>query len=56
MNLGAGTSVEARARIRSGAWSGPTSGMAADRVQGNVVILPRELSADDIQNAEVAVF
>jgi uncharacterized protein YcsI (UPF0317 family) len=37
---------EARARIRSGAWTGPTSGMAADHVQGNVVILPRELAAD----------
>jgi uncharacterized protein YcsI (UPF0317 family) len=46
MNLGAATFVEARARIRSGAWSGPTSGMAPERVQGNVVILPRGLAAD----------
>jgi uncharacterized protein YcsI (UPF0317 family) len=46
MNLGEATSPEARARIRAGAWSGPTSGMAPERVQGNVVILPRALAAD----------
>lgn len=46
MNLSSSTAVEARARIRSGAWNGPTSGMAPEHVQGNVVILPRELAAD----------
>jgi uncharacterized protein YcsI (UPF0317 family) len=39
-------SEQSRARIRSGAWTGPTSGMAPQQVQGNVVILPRELAAD----------
>jgi len=39
-------STEARERIRSGAWNGPTSGMAGAHVQGNVVILPRELAQD----------
>ncbi len=39
-------SVEARAAIRSGAWSGHTSGLAKGHVQGNVVILP-ELLAND---------
>jgi uncharacterized protein YcsI (UPF0317 family) len=38
--------AEARARIRAGAWSGPTSGMASSFVQGNVVILPRDLASD----------
>jgi uncharacterized protein YcsI (UPF0317 family) len=46
MNLREATFPEARARIRAGAWSGPTSGMAPERVQGNVVILPRALAAD----------
>jgi uncharacterized protein YcsI (UPF0317 family) len=36
----------ARARIRSGAWTGPTSGMAPNHVQGNLVILPSELAPD----------
>ena len=46
MNLASQSLQEVRARIRSGAWTGPTSGMAPDHVQGNVVILPRELAAD----------
>ena len=46
MNLNQETGQEARARIRAGAWSGPTSGLAPDHVQGNVVILPRGLAAD----------
>src|SRR3954470_24764777 len=37
---------DARSRIRSGEWTGATSGMAPDQVQGNVVILPRELATD----------
>ena len=39
-------SREARKRIRSGEWTGPTSGMAGRHVQGNVAIFPRELAAD----------
>ncbi len=39
-------SVKARAAIRSGAWTGHTSGLAEGHVQGNVVILP-ELLAND---------
>lgn len=36
----------ARAPIRSGAWTGHTSGLADDLVQGNLVILPQALAAD----------
>jgi uncharacterized protein YcsI (UPF0317 family) len=39
-------SREARSRIRAGEWRGPTSGMAGHHVQGNVVILPRELATE----------
>ena len=39
-------SVKARTAIRSGAWTGHTSGLAEGHVQGNVVILP-ELLAND---------
>ena len=39
-------SVKARAAIRSGEWTGHTSGLAEGHVQGNVVILP-ELLAND---------
>lgn len=37
---------EARAIIRAGRYTGHTAGIAADYVQGNVCILPRELAAD----------
>jgi uncharacterized protein YcsI (UPF0317 family) len=37
---------EARSRIRSGAWTGHTSGLAEGHVQGNVVILPQSLADD----------
>ncbi len=40
------SSVTARAAIRSGEWTGHTSGLAEGHVQGNVVILP-ELLAND---------
>ena len=46
MNLASFAPDEVRARIRSGAWTGSTSGLAPDRVQGNVVILPQSLAAD----------
>lgn len=39
-------SIKVRADIRSGAWTGHTSGLAEGHVQGNVVILP-ELLAND---------
>ncbi len=35
-----------RARIRSGAWTAHTSGLAEGHVQGNVVILPQALAHD----------
>ena len=38
--------IKARAAIRSGEWTGHTSGLAEGHVQGNVVILP-ELLAND---------
>ena len=38
--------AEARAAIRSGAWTSHTSGLARDHVQGNVVILPRSYAED----------
>ena len=44
--LPATTGVEARRAIRSGAWSGHTSGTAPHFVQGNVVILPTALAGD----------
>src|SRR3954470_18818193 len=46
MNPKAMESREARNTIRSGGWTGPTSGMAHDYVQGNLVILPQALAAD----------
>lgn len=39
-------SVQARAAIRSGEWTGHTSGLAEGHVQGNVVILPSTLAND----------
>lgn len=40
------TGLEARLAIRSGRWSGHTSGAAPHFVQGNVVILPADLGND----------
>jgi uncharacterized protein YcsI (UPF0317 family) len=40
--------VEARRRIRAGAWTRPTAGFAPGYVQANLVVLPREL-ADDFE-------
>ena len=39
-------SAKARTIIRSGAWTGHTSGLAEGHVQGNVVILPELLVND----------
>jgi uncharacterized protein YcsI (UPF0317 family) len=44
--LHAKTGLEARQAIRSGRWSGHTSGAAPHFVQGNVVILPEALAND----------
>jgi uncharacterized protein YcsI (UPF0317 family) len=44
--LVAKTGVEARHAIRSGGWTGHTSGAAPKFVQGNVVILPAALADD----------
>ena len=38
--------AEARSAIRAGTWTGHTSGVADDHVQGNVVILPQVLASD----------
>ncbi len=38
--------LTARAQIRAGRYTGHTSGIARDHVQGNVVILPSELAGD----------
>lgn len=40
------TVAQARADIRAGRWTGHTSGLAADHVQGNLVILPEALAGD----------
>jgi uncharacterized protein YcsI (UPF0317 family) len=40
------SSVEARRLIRAGHWSGHTSGMSPNYVQGNVVILPKNDAED----------
>lgn len=39
-------SAQARLRIRSGEWTGHTSGLAEGHVQGNIVILPQALAGD----------
>jgi uncharacterized protein YcsI (UPF0317 family) len=41
-----------RQRIRSGAFTGPTSGLAAGNVQANLVILPRALANDFLRFAQ----
>jgi uncharacterized protein YcsI (UPF0317 family) len=43
---GSDTAQEARLRIRRGTYRGPTAGMAPGFVQGNLVILPKDLAAD----------
>jgi uncharacterized protein YcsI (UPF0317 family) len=37
---------ELRARIRTGAWAGPTANMALGYVQANLVVVPRDLAFD----------
>ena len=43
---GATAAATVRRRIRSGALTGPTAGLAPGHVQGNVVILPRDWAED----------
>ena len=40
-----------RPRIRTGAFTGPTSGLAPGNVQANLVILPKALAADFLRFA-----
>src|SRR3954468_6342068 len=40
------TGVASRRAIRSGEWTGPTSGLAPGYVQGNLAILPSALASD----------
>ena len=40
-----------RLRIRTGAFTGPTSGLAPGNVQANLVILPKALAADFLRFA-----
>ena len=41
-----------RHRIRSGAFTGPTAGMAPGNVQANLVILPKALAHDFLRFAQ----
>ena len=41
-----------RLRIRSGAFTGPTSGLAPGNVQANLVILPQALANDFLRFAQ----
>src|SRR5208337_3080421 len=43
---------EERLRIRSGAFTGPTSGLAPGNVQANLVILPQALANDFLRFAQ----
>lgn len=45
-------SADARAAIRSGAWTTHTSGLADGLVQGNLVILPQAFAADFLRYCE----
>ena len=38
--------AEVRALCRTGAWSGPTAGLAGDSVQTNLMIVPRSQAFD----------
>jgi len=45
-NLNPNDATQARAAIRRGEWTGHTSGLADQHVQGNLVILPKALADD----------
>src|SRR5918912_943925 len=40
------TGAEVRRRVRAGAWTGPTCGLALGYVQANLVVVPRDLAFD----------
>lgn len=44
--------IDVRRVCRSGQWSGPTSGLAPGHVQGNLVVLKRELAEDFLRFAQ----
>lgn len=44
--------IDVRRVCRSGQWSGPTSGLAPGYVQGNLVVLKRELAEDFLRFAQ----
>ena len=46
------TGIQERRRIRTGAFTGPTSGLAPGNVQANLVILPRDLAHDFLRFAQ----
>jgi uncharacterized protein YcsI (UPF0317 family) len=51
-NLGPSLGAAERRRIRSGSFTGPTSGLAPGNVQANLVILPRDLANDFLRFAQ----
>ena len=51
-DLGANTGLKERLRIRAGAFTGPTSGLAPGNVQANMVILPKALAHDFLRFAQ----
>src|SRR5580704_12898865 len=48
----ANTAPAERRRIRTGAFTGPTSGLAPGNVQANLVILPKALAHDFLRFAQ----
>lgn len=48
----AAAGVAERQRIRTGAFTGPTSGLAPGNVQANLVVLPRDLAHDFLRFAQ----
>jgi uncharacterized protein YcsI (UPF0317 family) len=44
--------IDVRKACRSGQWTGPTSGLAPGHVQGNLVVLKRELAEDFLRFAQ----
>src|SRR5438093_8426330 len=46
MDLRNASGADVRRQARTGAWQGPTAGLAMGYVQANLVIVPRELAFD----------
>ncbi|MFL5288631.1 MAG: putative hydro-lyase [Rhodopila sp.] len=51
-NLRSNAGEQQRLRIRSGAFTGPTAGLAPGNVQANMVILPKDLANDFLRFAQ----